>query len=87
MKLVRNINSTYIEVNRNLKILEKEGVITDKHVGRLRIIKLNRENPKTELLLQALRILSTQPETKNNSGLQSSLQWNNLTQYPNVNNL
>lgn len=66
MGLVRNINSTYGEVNRNLKILEGEDVVTDQHVGRLRMIKLNHKNPKTKLLLQALKILSTQTKTKNN---------------------
>lgn len=64
MGLVRNINSTYIEVNRNIKILEEEGVVIDQRVGRMRMLRLNRENPKTALLLQALKILSTQ--TKNN---------------------
>jgi DNA-binding transcriptional ArsR family regulator len=58
MGLVRNINSTYVEVNRNLKILEEESVVTDNRVGRMRVIRLNRENPKTTLLLQALKILS-----------------------------
>ena len=63
MGLVRNINSTYIEVNRNLKILEKEGIITDQRVGRCRMIRLNRDNPKTTLLLKALKILRTQIKT------------------------
>jgi len=63
MGLVRNINSTYVEVNRNFKILEKEGIVTDQRVGRLRVIRLNRENPTTTLLLQALKILSTQTKT------------------------
>jgi len=57
MKLVRNINSTYVEVNRNIKILEKEGIVIDKRFGRLRIIKLNYENNNTKLLLKVLRIL------------------------------
>lgn len=63
MGLVRNINSTYVEVNRNFKILEKEGIVTDQRVGRLRVIRLNRENPTTTLLLQALKILSNQTKT------------------------
>jgi len=63
MGLVGNINGTYIEVNRNLKILEKEGIVTDQRVGRRRVIRLNRENPKTTLLLKALKILSTQTKT------------------------
>ncbi len=59
MGLVRKINSTYIEVNRNLKILEKEGVLTDRRVGRMRMLRLNYDNPKTVLLLQALKILNS----------------------------
>ncbi len=57
MDLVREVNSTYSQVNPNLKILETEYLIVDEHLGRLRWIKLNRENPKTERLLQALRLL------------------------------
>lgn len=64
MGLVRNINSTYIEVNRNIKILEKEGIVTDQRVGRMRMLRLNHENPKTKTLLQALQILNTQNKTK-----------------------
>jgi hypothetical protein len=59
MGLVRNINSTYVEVNRNLKILQNEGVVFDQRVGRMRMLKLNHENPKTDLLLKALKILNT----------------------------
>ena len=66
MGLVRNINSTYIEVNRNIKILEKEGVVTDQRVGRMRMLRLNHENPKTKVLLQALKILNTQTKIKSN---------------------
>jgi hypothetical protein len=60
MGLVRNINSTYVEVNRNLKILQYEGIVVEQRLGRVRMLKLNYENPKTELLLKALRILNTQ---------------------------
>ena len=59
MELVRKVNSTYSQVNANLHILAEEGIIKDKRCGRLRIIKLNKENPKTALLLQALKILNT----------------------------
>jgi DNA-binding transcriptional ArsR family regulator len=59
MGLVRRINSTYNEVNRNLSIMEREGIITDTHCGRMRLIKLNRENPKTVLLLQVLKQLES----------------------------
>ena len=62
MKLVRGINSTYNEVNRNLEILEAEGIITNdyrkqvKHAN-ARVIQLNKENPRTRKLLQVLRML------------------------------
>jgi predicted transcriptional regulator len=62
MELVRKVNSTYNQVNSNLQILQKEGVVFDEHFGRMRVIRLNRENPKTELLLQALKILEA-PKT------------------------
>ena len=66
MRLVRNMNSTYVEVNRNIKILEDEGVVIDQRFGRMRMLRLNLENPKTKLLLQALKILNTQTKTKSN---------------------
>jgi len=62
MKLVSKVNSTYKDVNRNLLILAKENIIINeiqvkvKH-GRVRVIRLNRESPKTALLLQALKTL------------------------------
>lgn len=64
MQLIRKVNSTYSQVNPNLQILQKEGIIFDEHCGRMRIIRLNKENPKTLLLLQALRILETPTDNK-----------------------
>jgi len=58
MGLIRKINSAYSQVNPNLLILAQEGIITDTRYGRRRIIKLNRDNPKAILLLQALKLLS-----------------------------
>jgi hypothetical protein len=60
MGLVRRINSTYNETNRNFKILEKEGIVTDYRVGRLRVIKLNRENPRTVILIKVLKTLESE---------------------------
>lgn len=62
MKLVSNLNTTYNEVTRNLAILEKEGLITDEYRvkvrhGKVRVIILNRDNPKTKLLLTILKTL------------------------------
>jgi len=59
MELVRRVNSTYSQVNPNLQILQKEGIISDEHFGRMRIIRLNKANPKTTILLQALKLLET----------------------------
>lgn len=55
--LVRRVNSTYGQVNRNLQILEHEGIVTTQFYGRLRMIKLNRDNAKTVTLLKVLRLL------------------------------
>lgn len=60
MDLVRRVNSTYNQVNRNLQILEQEGIAESEYYGRMRLIRLNRENPKTKAILQALRILREQ---------------------------
>lgn len=60
MNLVRKVNSTYTQVNRNLGILEKGGIVKSKRYGRVRIIRLNRESPKTKALLKALEILRRQ---------------------------
>ncbi|MFB0523836.1 MAG: hypothetical protein ACETV1_08800 [Candidatus Bathyarchaeia archaeon] len=57
MDLVRRVNSTYGQVNRNLQILESEGIVNIRYYGRLRMIKLDRENPKTVTLLEVLRLL------------------------------
>jgi DNA-binding transcriptional ArsR family regulator len=59
MKLVRKVNSTYNQVNSNLQILQKEGIVLDERCGRMRVIRLNKENPRTARLLKALKILET----------------------------
>jgi len=56
MLLVRKVNSTYSQVNPNLQILLKEGITIEERLGHKRVIKLNRENPKTEILVQVLKI-------------------------------
>jgi hypothetical protein len=67
MGLVTKINSTYIEVNRNVKILEQEGGLSEHRYGRVRMIILNSESPKTQLLLQALKILGSQTKPTTNT--------------------
>jgi predicted ArsR family transcriptional regulator len=66
MALVQKVNSTYNQVNSNLQTLQKEEIVFDEHFGRMRVIRLNRENPRTTRLLQALKILET-PEDRRNS--------------------
>jgi len=68
MELVRKVNSTYNQVNSNL---QKEGIIFDEHFGRMRVIRLNRENPGMARLLQALKILKAHGERQNSKNRQS----------------
>ena len=65
MKLVSNVNSTYNELNRNLLILEKEGIVTSNYIirvkqGKVRTIQLNRDNPKTKILLEVQKTLDNE---------------------------
>lgn len=62
MRLVSRVNSTYNELNRNLMIMEKEGIIMNEYRvkvrhGKVRVIRLNKDNPKTKALLAALHSL------------------------------
>ena len=56
MQLVQIVNSTYNEVNRNLGILEHECILTQRHAGHKRIIRLNFNNERTLVLLKLLKI-------------------------------
>jgi hypothetical protein len=62
MRLVTLTSSTYNEVNRNLQILEKEGILKNEYPikvrhGKVRVIRLNKDNPKTLVLLKTLKTL------------------------------
>jgi len=63
MDLVRRINSTYTQVNRNLQILEREGIVRIRLYGRMKMISLDRENAKTDTMLKVLKMLRN-AETK-----------------------
>ncbi|MGD6806639.1 MAG: hypothetical protein ACQCN4_06735 [Candidatus Bathyarchaeia archaeon] len=70
MRLVSTVGSTYNELNRNLQILGKEELIIDEYRikvrhGKVRVIRLNKENPKTQTLLKVLKTL----EQENNPQL------------------
>src|SRR5271157_404318 len=56
-QLIRMMNSTYNQVNRNILILEEEGVIKTKRLGHLKIIELQSDAAKTLALLKALELL------------------------------
>jgi predicted transcriptional regulator len=64
MELVRIVNSTYNEVNRNLRILEGAGLITQQRIRHKRIIRLKFENKKTLDMLKALKILEAPNDLK-----------------------
>jgi len=57
MDLVRKTNSTWSEVDRNIKILEKLEVVESRYCQNRRLVKLRRNNGKVEAVLKALRIL------------------------------
>jgi hypothetical protein len=57
MALVRAANGSYNEVCRNLKILETEGIITQKYTRSQRIISLSDKNRTTVFLLNVLENL------------------------------
>ena len=63
MDLVRRVNSTYNQIIPHIVVLEREGIVNESLCGRRRMIVLQRENHKTVLLLQALKILE-----KDNTG-------------------
>ncbi|MDR0798007.1 MAG: hypothetical protein LBE70_04790 [Nitrososphaerota archaeon] len=62
MRLVSKLNTAYNELNRNLALLEKEGLVIDEYQvkvkhGKVRVISLNRDNPNSKLLLTILKTL------------------------------
>jgi hypothetical protein len=59
MRLVVKTNSTFVEADRNIKILREEGIVTERRYGHVRMIILMEDNPRTKRLLQALKILNS----------------------------
>lgn len=64
MKLLRMVNSTYNEVDRNLRILESERMVTQRYIGHKRIVRLNFKNEKTLVSLKILKILERSVDLK-----------------------
>lgn len=57
MDLVHKTNSTWSEVNRNIKFFESLGIVETRFCKNRRLIKLKKNNAKVESILKALRIL------------------------------
>ena len=57
MDLVRKTNSTWSEVDRNVKILESLRIVESRYCQNRRLIRLKRHNGNVEAILKALRIL------------------------------
>ena len=66
MRLILGIRGKYPQTNAELHVLQKEGIIIDVHIGSLREIRLNRDNPKTALILEALKILHSKDDKAKN---------------------
>lgn len=64
MNLVRDVNSTYNEVNRNLHILVQEQLVVQTYVGKKRFLHLNFRNEKTSVMLQILELLDNSVESE-----------------------
>lgn len=63
--LVRMTNSTYDQVHRNLEILRREGMVDVRPYGRMKMIRLCRDNLKTEALVKALHLIENVGDTAN----------------------
>jgi len=61
--LVRMTNSTYYQVHRNLEILSREGMVDVRTYGRMKMIRLCHDNPKTEVLVKALHLIENVDDT------------------------
>jgi DNA-binding transcriptional ArsR family regulator len=59
MQLILGIRGKYPQTNAELKILQEANIITEQRIGRMRIIKLNKETPNTEIVIQALKLLNS----------------------------
>jgi hypothetical protein len=62
MSLVRDVNSTYNEVDRNLHILEEEKLVVQSYIDKNRILRLNLRNEKTKVILKILELLDDSVE-------------------------
>lgn len=57
MKLINLANGTYNEINRNILILERHGIIVERRQKRQRLLSLNLKNAKTSKLIEIIKII------------------------------
>lgn len=57
MNLVRKTNSTWSEVDRNIKFLEKMELVENRFLQKRRLIKLKEKDGTVEAILKALQLL------------------------------
>jgi len=73
MRLAEKTGCGYNELMRNVRILEREGVVIYRRDGRKCFVSLNRDSLKARILIKALRILdapidSRQPRREKDDG-------------------
>jgi biotin operon repressor len=81
MAIVIKINSTHSQVNPNIHILKREGIIIESQIGRIRLIKLDRNSYKTKLLLNALMILESDDQNNCGALIAPKLQMTNIERH------
>jgi len=57
MELVHQTNSTWSEIDRNIKLLKKMEIVSTRFYQNRRLIKLNEKEGKVKVVLKALRML------------------------------
>lgn len=57
MDLVHQTNSTWLEIDRNIRLLKKMEIVDTRFCQNRRLIKLNKKEDRVEVVLKALRML------------------------------
>lgn len=69
IQLVKELNSTYNDVARNLRILETEDIVMLSRIDHRVYVSLNSENANTKILIDALKLLDSCPDANTHKGL------------------
>jgi DNA-binding transcriptional ArsR family regulator len=57
-EIARRINLNYSTTNKHLKLLEDEGILQQRHYGRIRIYKFNEISPKARAVQNLIDVWS-----------------------------